>query len=124
MKIMARNARRFWYCLYGGRRALKDADGYETGESRVSYLEPVMSIANISPASGAAQTEQFGTLDGYDKVIVTDDTDCPIDENTVLFVDREPEFDDRGEPVYDYIVRRVARSLNSVSIAVQRAEVS
>lgn len=41
----------------------------------------------------------FGNLESYDKVLITDDMSCPIDENTVLFIDKEPEVDSRGRPV-------------------------
>ena len=57
-------------------------------------------------------------------MIVTDDLSCPIDENTVLFIDKEPEYDDNGNPLYDYIVKRVAKSLNSISYAVSKVTVS
>ena len=53
----------------------------------------------------------------------TDDINCPIAEDTVLFVDKKPEYD--GEkPMYDYIVKRVAKSLNSISIAISKVNVS
>lgn len=80
-------------------------------------------LANISPASGAAQVEQFGQFVSYDKVIVTDDMSCPISEDTVLFVDKEPEYDGK-KPLYDYVVKRVAKSLNSISIAISKVNVS
>ena len=60
----------------------------------------------------------FGGLENYDKVIVTDWMDCPINEQTVLWIDKTPN---DGE--HDYIVRRVARSLNSISIAVSKVKV-
>lgn len=124
MKVMWRNKTAFWYCLYDGTERITDEDGNESGETRVLYQEPVKMLANVSPATGYAQTEMFGNLEGYDKVIVTDDLDCPIDENTVLFIDKEPEHNKDGELMPDYIVRRVARSLNSVSIAVRKVNVS
>jgi len=34
------------------------------------------------------------------QVIVTDDLSCPIDENTVLFIDKEPQYDEDGKPLY------------------------
>lgn len=74
--------------------------------------------ANISPATGMSNTEQFGNLDNYDKVIVTGDLECPIDENTVLWID-EP---DTTKP-YNYIVKRVSKSKNGVSIAVAKVQV-
>lgn len=124
MKVMERNKRTFWYCLYDSKEPIIDEDGNETGEEQIVY-KPVQSLrANISAASGSSQVEQFGNLAGYDKVIVLDDTSCPIDENTVLFIDKEPEYDDDGKPLYDYMVKRVAKSLNSVSIAATKVSVS
>lgn len=124
MRCMERNKRTFWYCLYDRKEPIIDEDGNETGEEQIVY-KPAQSLrANISAASGSSQVEQFGNLAGYDKVIVLDDTSCPVDENTVLFLDKEPVYDEDGKPLYDYMVRRVAKSLNSVSIAVTKVSVS
>ena len=141
-----RNDRLFHYCLYEGKLPIVDEYGNETSEYIVRYGSHVSMYANVSPASGYAQTEQFGNLDNYDKVIVTHDMDCPIDENSVLFIDKNPEYadavtvdytpsetvlgEDEAEPVtvavplYDYVVRRVAKSLNAISIAVRKVDVS
>lgn len=112
----------------------------------LAYEEASEMFANISPATGQSQVEQFGNLDSYDKVIVTCNMDCPIDENTVLFVGKEPEYtevqtheivegnalfadDEIVEktyqlPKYNYIVKRVAKSLNSISMAISKVDVS
>lgn len=134
-----RNDTHFYYCLYDSEQEIVDEWGNSSGQYIVTYADPVEMWANISPATGAAQTELFGTLDNYDKVIVTHDMDCPIDEHTVLFIDKEPEFTEAQNneetaitvtgttvtvPVYDYTVRRVAKSLNSISIAVSKVKVS
>lgn len=125
MKTMERNKQTFWYLLYDTGAAIADDDGYETGEESTAYKDAVAFRANISAATGAAQTEQFGNLAEYDKVIVTDDMTCPIDENTVLFIDKEPEYSDPGHrPLYDYIVKRVAKSINSISYAIRKVNVS
>ena len=79
---------------------------------------------NISPAAGSTNAEQFGSNLDYDKVIVIDDPHCPIDENAILFIDVEPEKNNDGDYIYDYIVKKVARSINSVSIAISRVVVS
>ena len=118
-----RNDRPFWYCLYESAEEIVDEWGNSTGELTPTYSEPVEMYANISPATGLAQTEMFGGLDSYDKVIVTSDMDCPIDEYTVLFVDKEPEHNLDDGLMYDYIVKRVAKSLNSISIAIRKVEV-
>ena len=150
MSRKTRNDTAFWYCLYTDEcTPVLDEDGNETGELILHYAEPVEMHANVSPKGGNAQwqggyadREAFGILDDYDRVIVVHDTECPITESTVLFIDKEPEFaeadthevieaealygDDKIAekhyvvPVYDYIVRRVARSLNEVRIAVSK----
>ena len=144
MRTCKRNERPFSYCLYKTQiNDTVDEWGNLTGEPLIIYEEPVQMSGNISAATGQAQTEQFGNLDSYDRVIVTADMTCPIDEHTVLFIDKEPEF---GEdiiigyeettalleeptpiiykpPLYDYIVKRVAKSLNSISIAVRKVDV-
>lgn len=125
MKIMERNKRPLWYLLYDRKVPAVDTEGNETGEEIIVYKPAVAIRANVSPASGSSQVEQFGNLAGYDKVIVTDDMSCPIDENTVLFVDKEPEYREAdGKPLYDYIVKRVAKSLNTIAYAVTKVSVS
>ena len=121
MNALKRNKRKFWYCLYGTETELTDSDGFYTGETGVGYEAPVECWANISPATGQSNTEMFGNLTDYDRVIVTDDTAIPIDENTVLFIDKEPT---NGSDGYNYTVRRVAKSLNSVAIAIQKVDVT
>lgn len=124
MKIMERNKSSYWYLLYDRKEPILDEDGNESGDTRVVYKEAVQRRDNVSAATGTAQVEQFGNFISYDKVIVTDDLTCPIDENTVLFVDKQPEYDDDGNPLYDYIVKCVATSLNSISYAISKVTVS
>ena len=91
-------------------------------------------FANISAAKGETSTRQFGESESYDKVIVMG-TDAPaIDEYTVLWIDKTPQIDetgalatdDNGELItpFDYIVKKVAKGLNSVSIAISKVNVS
>lgn len=124
MKCLERNKSTFHYCLFKEKEPILDANGNKTGEYRLIYEDPVEMKANISPATGESQVEQFGTSLQYDKVIVIDDTACPIDENTVLFVDSQPSFNNDGTPLFDYIVKKVAESLNSISIAISKVKVS
>lgn len=147
MRDLKRNQTEFWYCLLipNTQEAIVDEYGNETGELIPSYKKAVQMRANISPATGQNQVEQFGNLDSYDKVIVTCDMKCPIDENTVLFIDKRPEYTEvqtheivEGQalyeddevvektyelPKYNYIVKRVAKSLNGISIAVRKVDV-
>ena len=124
MRCMNRNKVTVYYCQYQEDIPLRDASGYLTGEHGFGYTPAKELRCNVSPATGYAQTEQFGNLDSYDKVIVTDDTRCPIDEQSVLFVDKQPEYDDDEYPVFDYTVKRVEKSKNSIAYAISKVKVS
>lgn len=123
MKLLKRNLRTIHYCQYKAAEPILDEDGNETGEERISYSDPVEFECSVSAATGYAATEMFGNLENYDKTLITDDIKCPINENSVLFVDKDPEFDTDGKPLYDYIVRRVAKSINNISIAIRKVDV-
>lgn len=118
MKTLFRNLRTFYYANVAGETALTDSQGYKTGEYEISYSTPTAVKGNISPAMGNAYESPFGITEGYDKVIVCDEPDLPITSTSVLWVDREVT-----EP-YDYVVSRIARSINSISIAIKRVDVS
>lgn len=124
MRCLHRNKRKFYYALFKEKVAIKDEYGNDSGEYTVVYEAPVEMKANVSAATGEAQVEQFGNSLLYDKVIITDDVTCPIDEHSVFCIDSVPAYDTDGNLIYDYIVKKVARSLNTVSFAVSKVEVS
>lgn len=123
MRIMEKYKSQFWYLLFDRLEITYDEYGNEIG-TKPLYKDAAPMRANVSAAAGSAQVEQFGNLAGYDKVILTDDTKCPIDETSVLFVDKQPEYSEDGRPLYDYIVKRVAKSKNFISLAVMKVSVS
>ena len=146
MRCLERNKRQFYYCLLLGNSAyVVDENGNRTGERIPYYDREAAMYANVSPATGRSVEEVFGDLADYDHVIITDDMNCPIQEDTVLFLDKEPEHRSvtvsvaipivqggyivdthqtktYSIPLYDYVVKRVSRSLNSVSIAVSKVK--
>lgn len=124
MKCLWRNKRKFHYALFREKIAIKDEYGNDSGEFKIVYDEPVEMNANVSAATGEAQVQQFGNDASYDKVIISDDINSPIDENSVLCIDVPPSYDDEGNLIYDYIVKKVAKSLNTVSFAVSKVKVS
>lgn len=121
MRCLERNKRLFHYALFKNYEAIKDDEGNETGEKRIVYSEPVSAKGNIS-FDGEAHAERFGTSLQYDGVIALDDTNSPIDENTVLFINVQPERNEDGELLYDFIVSKVVPSLNSLLVAVMSVE--
>lgn len=129
MRIMDRNSVNVWYALYESDSDITAMDEWGnvlmTGEHKIKYSDPVLIKASVSPASGEAQIEMFGTQVSYSRVMIVSDPKCPIDENAILWVTKEPEFEEGSDrPIYEYSVVAVARSLNHVSYALREREVS
>lgn len=134
MRCMNQNKSKFFYSLYEGREAIVNEQGRKTGEYKVIHGNPIEGRANISAAKGETQTRQFGENESYDKVIVMDFVETPIDEYSILWIDSEPKLNDDGSLAvndegeiitpHDYVVKKVAKSLNCVSIAVSKVTVS
>lgn len=153
MRCLERNQKPVFFALFQGDADLRDADGRLTGEHAITYGNPVQLMANVSPATGASSTYQFGQLSDYDKVIVWDalpklsewdalagkswdgldalrwddvasmlDQAKDIDESTVFWIDTLPDISTDGttNTPHDYIVKRIAKSLNGISIAVKK----
>lgn len=134
MKCMNRNKSGFFYANYISKEAIKDDYGNSLGEYIIHYDKPKIFFANISVATGKITTQLFGENENYDKVIVMDNSAPPIDEYSILWVDTIPELDSKGDIVvnenneaktpHDYVVKKVSKSLNSISIAISKVNVS
>ena len=125
MRCLARNKRAFFYAQHEGQDEIKDVYGNATGQYKVLYGKPVQILGNVSAAQGEIQSRQFGESETYDKVIVLDDIGVPIDEYSILWVDSQPKLTEDGstETPHDYVVKKVAKSLNSVLIAISKVTV-
>lgn len=121
MKTLKRNQTTIYYANYESTEATTVVDEYgnplESGEKMVVRTDPIAIDLVVSPASGVIADEMFGGLQDYDRILVTE-KGCPIDEYSVLWIEA---------PItesHDYIVKKVAKSLNFVAYAVSRVEVS
>ena len=125
MKCIKRNKVDFYYALFDHKEPILDEYGNPSGEYDLVYRKPVKCSANVSAAKGETTTRQFGEAENYDKVIVLD-TDSGIDEYSLLWIDVEPKLDEEGNATvtHDYIVKKVAKSLNSFAIAISKVHVS
>ena len=137
MRCANRNKQVFWYALFDEVKKETDDYGNQIG-SYTAYGKPVKTSGNISAAKGEVVTRQFGDDDLYDRVIVLEDRDTPIDENTVAWIDVTPVLNDDGTLAtdantgnyvtpYNYIVRKVGRGLpvfGSATIAVSKVTVT
>ena len=121
MRTLLLNKTKFYYASYIGKTEIIDEYGNRTGEYAISYSEPIECFGNVSAAQGEMQSRQFGESERYDKVIVLDDRNAPITEHSILWVDTRPH-----EPTtpHDYVVKRVAKSLNGLSIAIRKVDVN
>lgn len=118
MRVLNRNKQEFDYrILTDNVVPVLDPDGYETGEYAPVYSDKITARANISPATGEANDRAFGNNVEYDRIICAD-TDFGMSENSQLWVD------DRESSEPDYIVKRIARSLNHVRIAIARVDLN
>ena len=133
MKCMNINKRTFYYALFSRKIEIEDDYGNKTGEYIIERDDPLEFKANISPAKGENQTSLIGDSEDYDKVIVLDNFAPKIVEDSALWIDSVPEIDENGKLAldnlgnvitpYDYIVKKVAPSINGYSIAISKVKV-
>ncbi len=140
MRTLERNKRLIYYALYESSEPLYDEYGNETGEYRDRYSYPVPLRINVSGARGSSVIRQFGEIENYDKTMVTDDVNCPINENTILWIDEFPTrwIDLENETwekladenwlnlalgTHDYVVQKVSKTLNGIQYAVRKVKV-
>lgn len=124
MKTLERNKQKFYYATYTGQAEIMNGD-LHTFEYAPSYSAWTECRANISPARGESSADVFGADVSYDRVIVTDDLSCPIDEHTVLCIDIAPNerTQTTDAPIFDYVVTKKAKSLNFIQYAVAKVQV-
>ena len=116
MRLLDRNKRTIKYALCQNNGSmLVDDDGNYTGEREPMYSSPVEIRCNVGSATGSSIIDQFGVNVDYDRTIQIERTGLGITETTVLWIDET----DTEKP-YDYIVRKVAESLNHTTLAVKK----
>lgn len=125
MRCLMKNKQKFYYALFNSKTEVVDDDGYFTGEYKLQYGKPLTAKANISAAKGETTMRQFGEDIPYDKIVVMDNPSTLIDEYAILWIDSLPVLkrDGTTDTPHDYVVKQVARSINSVSIAVAKVDV-
>lgn len=124
MRCLQRNKKPIYYALYQGKTEILDGNGYKTGQFRLSYSTPTAINVNVSANKGLSELSLFGSNIVYDRTIVIDDVNCPIDEYTKLWVDA-PVYDSQNNLLpHDYIVIKKAVSLNSITYAIRKVDVS
>ena len=108
MRGLERNKQSFYYALYSGVTDQTDSNGDLTGEKVITYGTPTEMRANIAPPKGLAIIEQFGVDSQCTRLICTTDMTCPLDLQSVLWIDEVTT----NPP--NFKVVDVKRSLNSI----------
>ena len=119
MRSLLRNQQPVFYKLYEGQEEIIDEYGNPTGSYIPIYSALKSAMLCVSPNKGNSEVEQFGSLEDYDRTMTTADPNCPIDENSVLWVDGA----DTDGP-YTHIVKKKAVWKNSVQYAIKKVSVS
>lgn len=125
MRGLERNKQSFWYALYERSEPILDEDGNEIGENLI-YGNPIKESGNISESIGSTEKALFGINAVYTKVINPMPDNFPMDENSILWIDTVPDISENGSTVttHDYVVTKVAKSLNHKAYALKKVNVS
>lgn len=124
MRGMSKNMQTFWYALYERSEPILDEYGNEVGEQSI-YGKPIRANGNISTARGSTENDLFGINAVYTKTINPIPNDFPMDEASILWIERVPEIKPDGSTMtpHDYIVYQVAKSINHKAYVIRRVDV-
>ena len=115
MQLLERNKQTIKYKNYSGTQTLStDSEGYYTGERTENYSDVKAVKAYVTANRGDASEEMFGKNLDYDNIMYIDKS-SDINEYSLLWVHANPTTD-----ANDYIVLRVATSLNHKAIAIKK----
>lgn len=143
MHVLGRNKEYLWYSNPTGEQYVTDSNGYKTGEKTMTYGTPVRTRMSMAISSGAnnlgsqgmAELERYGITTGYTHRAVTDDMDCPMNEESLVWYKITPtrtevttvngQTVEREVPVpHNFKVVRKAQSLNHLIYYLKEVDVS
>ena len=118
MRGLNRNKRQIYYANRISEVANIDEYGNETGEPTPTYGVATPLLCNVSAASGEDAVRAFGNFTAYSRTMFVADSECPIDENTIVWFGATPP-----DP-HNYIVTRKADSKNGILYALREVTVT
>lgn len=119
MRTLEINKQPMWYALRTGKTEIMDEYGNHTGVFKEQYGTPVYYPVNMSEGRGTVDANMFGINADYDRTFVTTDMSCPIAEDSIIWFGADPTTDP-----HNYVVHRIANSLNSITVAIRGVDVS
>ncbi len=116
MRTLRRNKRTIHYAVFDKVTAVTDSNGLHTGEYEPSYGTITEAKMYVSPATRKSTLEMFGINGSFDKILITDDMSCPITDTSIIWLNAPTTSPN------DYVVVRVAKSLNHITYAVTQVD--
>lgn len=113
MRDLKRNQTKITYRQYLGKEQKLDKNGCRTGTYAPKYGEETELLISVSANKGDYSQQQFGSLLDYDRTLIISDPNCPIDENSRVYIGGDT-----------YAVKAVARSLNASQYAIKRVDIN
>lgn len=121
MVSMEINKSTIWYSnlVQGESEPVLDRHGLMTGDFVQKYTKPVSLRAALSEsiglnnlsAQGVAELDAYGITTNYTHRMIVEDMDCPLDEESIVWHDRDPG-DNPYDVPYEFRVIRASKTLN------------
>ena len=147
MRCLERNKKPLWYANRTGETYATDTNGFKTGEKVQAYDTPQQMRCSMSISSGAnnigsqgmATLNSYGIETGYTHNAVTEDMNCPLAEDGIVWYERLPSHTEtitktvNGQQVtedvvvpnpHNYVVVRKAESLNHLIYYLKEVDAS
>ena len=123
MQTLYQNKQPVYYAQYNSTTQTLDGDG-NVSKNSATYTKPVKIMANVSfvrgsidSSRGRAHLNEYGVDEGYVATLIVDDMTCPIDETSVLWINRPTT------EAHNFVVYRRLPSLNSISLLCKQVSV-
>lgn len=125
MKTLLRDRKVVYYALRTGSAKQYDAYGNYTGEDAPTYGTPTKyDRLSAQLPKGSIALKAFGLADEYTETYATHDMNCPIQMDTILWVDALPT-DGNGNAVpHTHVVKAILPTVNAIRIVLENVSVS
>lgn len=147
MRLLARNKQPVWFANPASHAWVMDTNGLKTGEKQTTYGEQKLAMMSVAISSGAnnlgsqgmANLERYGLVTGYTHRATTEDMNCEMGEESIIWygipheqtvteetvVDGETVTTETTVPTpHNFKVVRKARSLNHLIYYLKEVDVS
>lgn len=118
MRSLKRNQTTVYYANLLEEKQAKDENGYLTGENIPIYDEKKPLDIYVSANTGDISSQMFGNLSDYDRVMSVSDVNCPINEDSLLWIGVSKD------APHNFVVKKKAVSLNETVFAIKQVTVS